>query len=261
MPNQTIPLDVAAQLVTALGSSDFPLRLWDWLNQQLPITHLAAARFNQPAAKQPVESVDWLFSQGNDDPQTPDDMLRLYLAGLWRLDPLLPQIEQLDDAQLVRLRSADLQANEYFTEMFAGGYVSEETTLLTRAPDGVYAISVYRTRNLPVFQLDELMRLRQAGELILPLIIQHARLTVSIRRSSSQSLADLFDRRLATVGIRLSPRERAACHHTLEGRSAHQIAESLSVRDSTVKTYLDRAFAKLEIRTRADLFSWCLSCA
>lgn len=254
-----IPLDDAALLVSSLGSSRFPAQLWDWLTRRLPLTHIACARYNQPAAGQPIESVDWLFSQGNDDPNTPDEMLQLYLDGLWRLDPLLPHMQSLEGSQLVQLRSADLQANEYFTEMFASGYVAEETTLMARSGDGIYAIAVYRTRQYPAFRLDELTLLRQLAELILPLIVQHARLTVSTRRSSSQSLTDLFDRRLATLGIKLSPRERATCHGILHGQSAHQVADTLSVRESSVKTYLDRAFAKLDIRSRTDLFTWCLN--
>lgn len=256
-----LPLTVAARLIGHLGTSEFPQQLWNWLSELLPLCHLSAVRFNQLAPGLSVSSVDWLFSKGITDPRFAEHALHSYLERHWRHDPLLPHVEQLQDPQLVRIRNSDIDASDYVDDAFSPDQVTEECNLLGRSSDGVYALAVYRQAEQQPFTLEELSLLRQLGEVILPLVIQHARLTVSTLRSQTQSLSYLFDRRIATEGVRLSPRELSICHCLLLGQSAGRIAEQLGVRGSSVKTYVERAFLKLEVRSRAELYAWCLACA
>ncbi|SCK29803.1 LuxR C-terminal-related transcriptional regulator [Vogesella sp. LIG4] len=261
MASLQLPVDTAARLVSQLGNSGFPLALWDWINTLLPIGHLSSVRYNQPAAGQQVESVDWLFSRGYNDQRIVEQALTSYLSRHWRQDPLLAHVEQLLDPQLVLIRNSDITADDYAMDGFNQPQVIEECNLLGRSADGVYVLAVYRQIGQTPFTLEELSLLRQLGELIVPLVVQHARLTVSTQRSQTQALTYLFDRRLATEGIRLSPRELSICHCLLLGLSSSRIAEQLAVRPSSVKTYVERAFLKLGVSSRAELYAWSLQYA
>jgi len=253
-----LSLDAASSLVRHLGTRGFPAQLWHWLNEQLPLCHLCVGRFRQAAADQPVESCDGLFFAGIYDPGTVDSILRLYLDKYWPQDPVLPYARCVDEKQLVHIHAANLASIDYHREMFGRGELREVCVMLGRAMDGVYSVELFRNRSQPPFQLSELSLLRQLGEFVLPLVMHHARLTVPVARSRADTLLVLFDRRIAASGIRLSPRERDTCHCALQGQTSQLIALQLGVRDSTVKTYLERAFAKLSLRSRAELFSWCL---
>jgi len=55
----------------------------------------------------------------------------------------------------------------------------------------------------------------------------------------------------------LSERERAVCLGILNGKKAEMIAGDLQVAPSTVVTYRKRAYEKLGISSRADLFAIC----
>lgn len=261
MAGSQLAVSTAARLVGQLGTSEFPRELWEWLTALLPLCHISAGRYNQPAPGLSVDSVDLLFAKGVTDPRAAEYAQKSYLARHWRQDPLLPHVERLQDPQLVRIRNSDIVASDYVADAFEPGQVTEECNLLARASDGVYVLAVYRRAGMPPFTLEELSLLRQLEELILPLVIQHARLTVSAMRSQSQSLASLFDRRVATEGIRLSPRELAICHGVLLGLSSARIAEQHGLRESSVKTYVERAFAKLGVQGRSGLYAWCLTCA
>lgn len=255
-----IPLETAAELVASLGGADFPHKLWQWLHARIPLCHMSAARFNQAGADAVVQSVDWLFSHSEDGAEDSEPALLSYLEKHWRQDPLLSHITPLQDPQLVLIRHEDIAAQDYVDDVFRRHQISAECNLLGRAADGVYALALYRQRDQAAFALEELTLLRRLVVLLLPLLVQHARLTVSLRRSHLPSLPHLFDKRLATTGIRLSPREQAMCHCLLQGMSAQGAAVQLGVKESSCKTYIDRAFLKLGVKSKAQLYGWCLAC-
>lgn len=58
--------------------------------------------------------------------------------------------------------------------------------------------------------------------------------------------------------MRLSRREQEICKLLLSGRSVPEAAALLDIRHSTAETYVKRAFAKLGVRTRGELFDWAL---
>ena len=256
-----LSLETTSALVRHLGTRTFPELLWAWLASQVPLSHLCAARFRQAAPDRPLEACDSLFFQGIYDAEQVELSLQHYLRKYWVQDPVLPYVQRLADMQLVQWRSANQASPDYCRDVLGRGELREACVMLGRGEDGVYSVELFRNQAQPPFRLDELTLLRQLSELVLPLTIQHARLTVPLARSQSPSLPELFDRRVASSGIRLSSRERDTCHCALLGQTAQHIASTLGVRDSTVKTYLERAFAKLALRSRAELFSWCLACA
>ncbi len=57
------------------------------------------------------------------------------------------------------------------------------------------------------------------------------------------------------IGRRLSSRERQVLGHLIRGRTNREIAKLLGISESTVKTFVNRIYEKLEVRTRLDLLS------
>lgn len=57
---------------------------------------------------------------------------------------------------------------------------------------------------------------------------------------------------------RLPPRERAVCERLLKGWTHEGIAADLGIAAGTVKTYRDRAFERLGIHHRNELFALAL---
>lgn len=94
---------------------------------------------------------------------------------------------------------------------------------------------------------------------MLPLLIQHARLARLTPRSDDGALLQRFEQRLAASGAALSQRERLVCRAVLQGQPVPQIADTLALKPSSVRTYLGRALAKLGVANRAGLFAWCVT--
>ncbi|MBN3833877.1 helix-turn-helix transcriptional regulator [Burkholderia sp. Ac-20344] len=256
-----ISLSNAGDLVASLGSPQFPARLGAWLRETVdPQSHYSVAtRYRRDAPSQSVDSVDVLFFAGGDDPDGTRHALDLYTQGDWRTDTLLPHIERATDSQLVFSCNEDIDTATEYGRHFALGELGEDCTLLGSERDYVYAFSLFRRRGQPSYTLAEPALLRQLGDFVLPLLIQHARLARLTPRSDDGALLRRFEQRLSASGAALSQRERLVCRAALQGQPVPQIADTLALKPSSVRTYLGRALAKLGVANRAGLFAWCVT--
>jgi LuxR family transcriptional regulator, activator of tox operons len=68
----------------------------------------------------------------------------------------------------------------------------------------------------------------------------------------------MLDARIASEGVRLSKREyeSESCRHLIVGRTVPETAEILGVRQTSAESYVQRAFARLGVRTRRELALW-----
>jgi len=62
----------------------------------------------------------------------------------------------------------------------------------------------------------------------------------------------------SSAGTELSPREIEIVKHVASGMRNAQVAESLSISESTVKTHLNNIFQKLEVRDRLELTHYAI---
>jgi PAS domain S-box-containing protein len=65
-------------------------------------------------------------------------------------------------------------------------------------------------------------------------------------------------RRTGATPGKLTPREREVVHQLTLGRSSREVADELFVSESTVRTHVRNAMAKLQARTRAQLVAIAL---
>ncbi|CAM3774350.1 helix-turn-helix transcriptional regulator [Roseateles saccharophilus] len=248
-----------AHLVDSLGTAAFPARLWEWLTDWGPLCNVCCVRFNQAGPGEEFTSMDWLFSHGTVDRGTLLQLFQVYADHHWRHDPVLPHIKDLgSEPVLVDIRDPIPSAPGYVEELLQPYGVLEECSLAGRGHDGVYTVAVYRNQEQGAFSLADLMHYKGLAELVIPLVRQHARLSTTRAQTAPLGMVDRFDRRVATEGCRLSARERQACRGVLQGQTLDQLAGQFGVQSSSVKTYLERAFAKLGIRRKTELMAWCV---
>ncbi|MCW3478634.1 helix-turn-helix transcriptional regulator [Neisseriaceae bacterium JH1-16] len=260
MSPSTISLSNAGDLIACLGTSMFPARLWAWLRNAVEphCYQTVAIRYRRNAPSCPVDSVDVLFFFGESDPDITRLAVDLYLKGAWKRDAVLPYIERLTDPQLVFLRNEEIAPTEY-GYYFGCGQLGEECTLLGCERDYVYAFSIFRRRDSTPYTMAELSQLRQLGDFLLPLLYQHARLAGASLPAAGGALLQHFEQRLNSQAVTLSPRERWVCQAVLQGQLVAQIAEALAIRQCSVRTYFNRALAKIGVESKAELFAWCVA--
>ena len=108
--------------------------------------------------------------------------------------------------------------------------------------NGILAVNLYRHEELPSFTDSEIDLVGSAAGVLLSCVQKH--LSMVAPRVSSDSLL-----------AHLPRREREVCDRMLKGWTYDGIAADLGLSAGTVKTYRDRAFDRLGINHRNQLFA------
>ncbi|TCW83087.1 LuxR family transcriptional regulator [Burkholderia sp. SRS-46] len=205
--------------------------------------------------------VEWL---GSGSTRYPADTLRvmdLYYQDYCHADPLFAPLRGKAGTLLVQRHIDGLAEGEFRRRIFDEPGIAQECVLVHGNAHVQYALGLARTGGQAAFGTDELFHLRQMADLLFPMFELHARTSAARRIASVSAQAASpagFDARLERQDVRLSRREHEICRLLLCGRSVPEAAQQLDVKLSTAESYVKRAFAKLGVRTRRELFDWVL---
>ena len=234
-----------AQPVGALGEVGFGAALLAGLRDTLPLSSLSAYRTgSRPAI---------FFSASLGVPDTTRDCWRAYLSGPIAGDRTLSSNGAADD----RLRLCHITAREVPAEHRARVYdahgVAERVSVVQEEPDrSVFALNFYRHQHQRPLSDAQLAEFGRVGGLLMALARKHIALT------QPQALPASTSDRLRALQADLTPREIQVCIRLLQGMTQEGIAADMNLGLPTVKTYRNRAFARLGIHFRNELFALML---
>jgi DNA-binding CsgD family transcriptional regulator len=168
-----------------------------------------------------------------------------YHGGLWQCDRGFAAVAEALAGQgsaLMHLHANEL-AGPHREQIYSALDLTERASLVRRQADGsLLCVNLYRGQGMPAFADDELDNLACVGDLMLRAVESHLRFPVPPRSPLEA----------------LPRREREVCERLLRGLTFDGIAADLGVSANTVKTYRDRAFDRLGIHHRSQLFAIAL---
>lgn len=236
-----VPTDATlaiAGLIGGIGSPDFGQRGIEQLERLLPLGWWTVFRMFDDAPPH-------LLVGGHlhaDDCVA--DAFGAYHGGLYRSDHIFAQVRdrvRKGSAVMTYLRASEMQ-RAHRQRIYAPYGLSERLSLLRNDDaDGVLSINLYRHVDQPFIDDDERDLLQQIGPLLLACVSRHLALAPS---SNAESILGVLPRR-----------EREVCERLLRGWTHAGIAADLKVAPTTIKTYRDRAFDRLGIHHRNELFA------
>jgi len=239
------------QVVPALGETDFGTRLMEVMGEALPVGSFSVYRTGpQPA----------IFLSGSRGlPDTTRDCWRAYLSGPIRAD------RTLRDERAPTLRVCHITAREVPPEHRAKVYeahgVVERISVVEddeAAGDGsLFAVNFYRHLSQRPLSDAQLADFGSAGRLLMALARKHVTLTQQLPPSAGDAAAALRARLVSRCPA-LTAREVEVCLRLLRGMTQEGIAADLGLAVPTVKTYRNRAFGRLGIHFRSELFALML---
>lgn len=171
--------------------------------------------------------------------------------------PLLRQMLHMQDPLLIQMNAKANSAHPHGT--------SHQCNLVSRQGNRRCVISFYRPPTQQGFSLAELSFLKCLSDTLLPLMERHAQCLRQAPHPETEPAHTLleqsqlqreFYKRLSLSDITLSAREQEVCLGLLTGGTVPQIAQKLSVKNSSIETYLKRAAAKLGVSGRHGLAKW-----
>jgi len=262
---------VLAQAIDHLGEPDFQADLLRSLGPVLPAASWAVYRTGlgcRPA----------LFMSGSHGvPDTTRDCWQAYLAGPYRVDrslhadsPAAPP----GSLQLCHITAREV-AQEHRACIYEAHGVAERLSIVqTEGPDHLFAVNFYRHQHQRAFTDAQVGDFEALSPALLALVRKH--LQVAQRAAepwaaapgsgpqpadpSSGAVAGAVGpaelrQRLRGLCASLTARELEVCERLLQGLTQEGIAADLGLSLPTVKTYRNRAFARLGIHFRNELFA------
>ncbi len=237
-----------AEALPALGGADFPARLVALLRRLLPVDD--ATILHYPADELP--EVAYFEIQ----PDRKESTLDRFVRGAFLLDPyyLAAREGRFGLFRLRELAPAGFRDGEYYRSWYRNcGYQDEAGYLIATGQDEFVNIALGRTRPRARFGERDLAALEEVRPAIQALCQRHW--SRPARTTGRTHLREQLHAALESFGSSLlTEREAQVIKLVLHGHSTRTLAEKLSISTETVKLHRKHAYAKLEVRSQAELF-------
>lgn len=235
-----------AGLIGAVGSESFAQSALVHVNRALQAGSWAVYRVWKDRA--PVLH----FSSAHGLRDTTRDCFAAYLDGLYRRDRTFDIAQQ--GATMLRLNARDIPNPDHREAIYKRHGVSERLSIAEpQADGGVLAINLYHHEHQGAFADGELANFEEIAVGLLATVRRHIELTEAAAppRPEAGQLRAALQRRHPDM----PPRELDVCARLLQGLSYDGIAADLSLSVATVKTYRRRAFERMGLHFKSELFA------
>ncbi|NUZ07020.1 helix-turn-helix transcriptional regulator [Piscinibacter koreensis] len=253
------PGDALAGVIGSIGTANFGTEALASLNAALPVDSWSIYRVHR---HQPPR----LHASGSFGiPDTTGECFRVYRAGLYQADASFdPVHEAAPGAPAIMTHwSADELGAAHREQIYLRYGMRERLSLILAEPDGgLMSVNLYRHEHQRRFDDAEFEWAQSAARWLLACVTRHielaARLGVEACPEADEPAVAPLAHALERLRRRcpgLTARETQICERLLRGWSHDGIASDLGLSVATVKTYRNRAFDRLGIHFRSELFS------
>lgn len=224
--------------IDALAALNEPLRAASWSvyrlwRDQAPVLHLSASR-------------------GVAD--TTQHCFAAYRDGLYRRDSsfdLVRHDTSRGRALVLHMRAADAPSAEHRERIYLRHGLAERLSVAAADDDGsLLAVNLYHHDHQGGFSGSECEQFRRIAPLVLASVRRHLALAAPAPVTTASPRA-----RMHAACPALTERELDVCERLLRGLSHDGVAADLGLSVATVKTYRARAFARLGLHFRSQLFA------
>jgi Response regulator containing a CheY-like receiver domain and an HTH DNA-binding domain len=240
--------------------SEFVNTVAAFVNESIAVDAVHLERWRSDTRSGSGYQVEWLGSGGMQYAEL-CSLMDIYYRSYCQIDPLFQPVRGKAGTILVQRNVSGIADSEFRRTMFDEPEITQECVLVHGTANIQYAFALARNKQQSEFTTNELFYFRQMADLLFPLFELHAR-TTAARRTTAVPVSGTphagFDERLSRQNVQLSRREYEICKLLLNGRTIPDAAAHLDVKLSTAESYVKRAFTKLSVRTKRELFDWAL---
>lgn len=242
----TLPQDIRhfSELACTLGTPDFPGALLACLGQWADCQHFSVLRMTGERPQ--------LLAVGtrHHDAGLVLRCGQAYIERYHRHDPLFEQL-RVCPGQFGHLLAQDIRFMPYREAIYQRhGMIERVSSLYLDERGSPVMFNLYRHRDQGFFSDIELQMCEALSPALLQLLRGHLALC-GLNRMRAES----HPQRLLQHCPELTTQELNICSRLLQGMTHAGIAADLGIKESTVKTYRNRAFARLGINFRSQLFA------
>lgn len=182
------------------------------------------------------------------------DLLPTYSKFYLRLDPVCDAYRAAPDCSdmaMLRIRPSDILSPGFRRRFFDDAGIVERLSLIQRGADGWRVMNVARHVSDGCFSDEEIGSLVSLASLALPMLPLNRKRAAPQQQLSVSQLEDRFARRYD----RLTLRERQVCARAAVGMTVEATALDLGIAKTSVLTYRQRAYQRLNVTSPYELCS------
>lgn len=166
-----------------------------------------------------------------------------------------PAVGPVGAILLARQRADEMPFGSYRSECMDAAGLVDRLTLLVRVRDASWlAVHLYRGEAAGHYAAEHIEALMGVATLLARCIARHYACDADGVGAFRGNVSD----KVSELGARLTDREREVLTRILDGVTVNRIAEDLKLRPTTVATYRLRAYEKLGVTCRQELFATLL---
>lgn len=249
---QATPTSALCRLIAALGQADF----MDEFARQCAAIYRAkqVTAFFLEHGK-----VRCALAHRPSQPDLVEDLCRTYTRQFER-DPLLKaHLDAPQEFIAAGLMTDDIPDAAYRERFFASADLAGKLALISRRRDRLLYVNIYFDDPAACMAANAAAPLDDTGRILAETVHKHDLLTGGdFRAGAARSRVETFLRQRFPA---LSPREAQVCALIVCGYSAEAIALDLGCSVQTIVTFRRRAYAKMGLTSRSELFAHCAGLA
>jgi DNA-binding CsgD family transcriptional regulator len=242
------PQHALVGIIDELGQPGFPGVL---LSQVYPLVPAASFSVYQIGSSREPRM---FMSATRGVPDRTRDCWRAYLSGPYRQDrSLTGESGSKGEGIVLCHMDAGEVPMEHRVRVYEAHGLAERVSAVRREPDGaLFALNLYRHLHQHPFTDSQVADFEALAPALVALVRKHVAL---IPARQDEQTVDYWRRRLGTFEAGLTAREADVCARLLRGMTYEGVAADLRLSLTTVKTYRNRAFDRLGIHFRNELFA------
>ncbi len=238
-----------AGMIEHLGQPRFESALLAALHPVLPAASCSVYRTGGGEAPR------LYMSASHGVPDTTRACWQAYLSGPYLSDRTLQSQPHEADGTLLRHITAAEVPPQHRSRVYDAHGVAERVSVVRQAGESLFAVNLYRHQHQRPFSDGQLADF----EALAPALLALAQKQVQLGGAPTEDPLLTSQQRLRQINPALTTREIDVCARLLKGMTHAGIACDLSLSVPTVKTYRNRAFARLGIHFRSELFALALN--
>lgn len=242
--------DLLGSAVSSIGDREFGTNMLACLNQVTPVDFWSVYRVS--AGKLPQ-----MFISGSlNGPDVSGDCFERYQKGLYKCDQTFDAARQIACNGLnamTRWNEGEIPG-PHRDQIYRRHDIEERLSVVKADENSLLAINMYRYNRTGGYKAHHVDALHQMAPFLLNCVGKHLQFTDRMRTLPEKTTTGIR-KRLSRVCPEMTNRELDVCERLLKGVTYEGIALDLGVSLTTVKTYRARAFDRLGIHFRNQLFA------
>jgi len=248
-----------AQVIARVGSADFSTQALHDINRTMAVGSWSAYR------TYPRTTPVCYLSNSFERRDTTSSCFLAYRQGIYRRDRTFEALDASAPGKrvtVIHLAAADVSNLDHRRAIYEHHALRERLSVARLDTDGsILAVNLYRHLDQPGYRELDLQLFESMARGLLASVERQITLTRATGGGSQlnmQGTQEIYRGALLELAPDLSSRELEVCLRLLRGMSHDGIACDLGISVTTVKTYRNRAFARMDIHHNNELFALVL---